>query len=80
MSRANMAVTLQDQSPAIFVALHIHDLSLFYLLCYLGIVALILWSDRARNVTLSGGGPNPITETQAIEFTRKALNQVGEKQ
>jgi hypothetical protein len=40
--------------PAAFVALHIHDLSIFYLACYLGIVALVVRrsSGAARRVAL----------------------------
>lgn len=40
--------------PAVFVAAHVHDLSVLYLLCYLGIAALVLWrsSGAARWVAL----------------------------
>jgi hypothetical protein len=40
--------------PAIFVAAHIHDLSIFYLLCYLAVAGLVLWrtSGAARWVAL----------------------------
>jgi hypothetical protein len=34
--------------PALFVAAHVHDLSIFYFLCYLGIVGLVLWRARGR--------------------------------
>lgn len=32
--------------PALFVVLQVHDLSVFYLLCYLAIAALVIWQAR----------------------------------
>jgi hypothetical protein len=45
---------------------------------YLVIVALALWGFRDRRVTLPTGSVAPLTESQAIELSREALERVGE--
>jgi hypothetical protein len=46
--------------PAVFVALHLHDLSVVFLLCYLGMVALVAWRARgtARRMVWIVAGAN----------------------